>query len=142
MNRQKKYRLLEPGEPFLPGDECLRDNCKEWEKVPSIFMKCTYNPYAFLPIRREIILRAFCVYPGPTPLEEGCLLVFAKTNGQARAFTSRYGFWEYEFIEYHAHRAPDWDYLTKGDQPFAYETNQDLPKGARPFYSDEELDHE
>ena len=68
---------------------------------------------------------------------EGSLLVHAETRNRARTLASKSS-WEWPYIEIDAVLAD------KAQQPFAIrqrviESNDELPEGAPPFYSDEEL---
>jgi hypothetical protein len=69
---------------------------------------------------------------------EAHLLVFAPTRNRARQLAFENGTWEFEeYIYVRAVRAPMWDNLL--DVERVINTNEELPKGAEPFYTDEEF---
>jgi hypothetical protein len=68
---------------------------------------------------------------------EAHLLVFAETRNRARQMGFEHGTWDFEeYIHTRAKRAPAWDGLL--EQERVIDTNEDLPPGAPPFYSEGE----
>ena len=66
---------------------------------------------------------------------EGCLLVYARTRGQAKALALD-GPWDWDSWDWchlHCHRHPDWD-LDEHPPHMIVETNEDLAEGLKPFY--------
>lgn len=51
--QEQRYRLLERGEPVLPGDERLEDDCKAWSPVERWTFRAGYDPACFVPMRRR-----------------------------------------------------------------------------------------
>ena len=49
-----EYRLVVNGEQFQDGDETLDDNCETWTKLGRHFLKCHFNPFLNVPVRRAI----------------------------------------------------------------------------------------
>lgn len=82
-------------------------------------------------------LKAYCVYPGKDPADEGCLLVFAPTRGKACNFALHDwpGFY-LEFIDFTAVRRQAWDKYAVKDTIHSINDNADLPDGAPEFYDD------
>ena len=69
---------------------------------------------------------------------EADLLVFAETRGRARILAVENATWEYgDFINVGCVRAKKYDKFCENDERI-FDTNEDLPEGAPPFYSDEE----
>lgn len=83
-------------------------------------------------------LKAYIVFPGRDPADEGCLLVFAPTRGKAKNFAWGYGFWDSDYVDYNAWRRQSWDKWAVKDEMHCMETNEDLPDGAPKFYDDED----
>ncbi len=88
----------------------------------------------------EIKLKAYMAYPGESPLEAGCLLVFHETAGEAKKIGLDV-FWgtEFGYLDMRAIRKPDFDEWCKSNIPHCVKTNDDLPKGAPMFYKDIEI---
>lgn len=84
------------------------------------------------------MLKAYVVFPGETPIDEGCLLVFAETRNKARKFAHGHFWGECEYIYMTALRRPSWDSIAKGEVTYCVETNDGLPNGCVPFYVDTE----
>lgn len=54
-----RYRALETGEAFAPGDEILLDDCKTWsplelEGQDRIMSRSTFDPSIHVPTRRPV----------------------------------------------------------------------------------------
>ena len=82
-------------------------------------------------------MKAYSVYPGDSPHDSGCVLVFAENRNKAIYYAMRLGFWDDEYIDYKAYRFPEYDNLAKGKtEPFEIDCNEDLPKEYKPFYDD------
>jgi hypothetical protein len=83
-------------------------------------------------------LKAYCVYPGRDPADEGCLLVFAPTRGKARGFALRNWPGLYlEFTDFKAVRRQTWDKYAIKDGIHLIMDNSGLPNGAPKFYDEE-----
>lgn len=68
---------------------------------------------------------------------EAHLLVFAPTRNRARQLAFQNGTWEFEaYVYVRAIRAPQWDDIVSDER--VINANDELPKGAEPFYTDEE----
>jgi len=86
------------------------------------------------------MLKAYMVYPGDNIQEMGCLLVFAHGRNAARLL----GFHEFPsecaYIEFNAIRKPEFDIYVRldTDTPYSIDTNDELPEGAPPFYTEED----
>ena len=83
-------------------------------------------------------LRAWSVFCGEQ--YDGCLLVFAASRNEAKNIGYKkgpYGWDEYIYLR--AIRAPKHDIYANGSNPYIVVTNDELPDGAEPFYSDEEI---
>lgn len=85
-----------------------------------------------------MIAKAYIVYPGDNPIDEGCQLVFAENRNQARQYGLRY--WQADYVNMRANRRPEYDQWmpANAELPFAYETNEDLPEGCPAFYLEKE----
>ena len=87
-------------------------------------------------------MKAYMVHPGKDPFDEGCVLVYAPCRHDARMLTFRYGPWmDYGYIEFRAIRKPEYDKFYKPGKTGrngcpVIETNDELPKGAPPFFTD------
>ena len=79
-------------------------------------------------------LKAYVVFPGDTPMDEGCLLVFAENRHKARSHAK--GLFDCDYIDMTALRRPKWDDIAKGEVTYCIETNDALPDGCEPFYTD------
>ena len=79
--------------------------------------------------------KAYVVYPGNDPYDDGCVLVFAENRNKARSFTMTYGPWVGNtYLEMNARRVKQFDqYAT--DKPKIYDTNDGLPE---PFFTEPE----
>lgn len=64
-----------------------------------------------------------------------CLLVFARDRNEARSLSFHHGFWNCDYIYFHAIRKPIFDQYAQSDVAYAVETNDDLPEGVK-FYLD------
>lgn len=70
---------------------------------------------------------------------EAHLLVFAETANRARVLAFQNGTWDFEaYIYVRALRAPRWDGCFDHEQ--VVDTNDELPEGAPPFYTEEEYE--
>ena len=84
------------------------------------------------------MLKAFCVYPAPDPLDDGCCLVFARDAAQARWHGLQGIPWFADYIDMRANRVHELDrFAVPGSEPYVIETNDDLPDGAPEFFTDE-----
>ncbi len=85
-------------------------------------------------------LKAYSVYPGNDPRDMGCQLVFAPNRNKARmeAFPVLSSFWEIDYIDITAVRAPAWDIYVRIDTDKAYhlDENRELSEGAPEFYTE------
>jgi len=80
-------------------------------------------------------MKAWHVFSGD-PCESS-LLVFAETNGKARAMALYAGLWEYgDYIDIGIKRAKAWDGMA--DAGSVIETNNEIKEGFPPFYADED----
>ena len=80
------------------------------------------------------MLKAYVVFVGDSPLDEGCVLVFAYNRNAARLMAYHKGPWSVDYIEIKARRIKWFDKYIKDDIPKLFETNDDLPE---PFFTDE-----
>lgn len=88
------------------------------------------------PTPNENNMRAWMVFCGD-PLDS-CLLVYAATRNQARLVGLRRGPREWDhYTNISARRMPCYDSYAVGYIPYVLETNDNLPEGAEPFYTDE-----
>ena len=79
-------------------------------------------------------LKAYMVYPGNDPDDEGCILAYAETRNQARTVGYKDGPWiGTTYMEMTALRVAWFDVWAKGDKPYYHDSNDDLPK---PFFVD------
>lgn len=79
-------------------------------------------------------MKAFCVFPYPHPAVTGCVLIWAKNRGAARAMGEC--FFLESFIELGAWRSPEFDKYYSGNNFIT--SNAELPEGAPPFFVDPE----
>lgn len=81
----------------------------------------------------ECTMKAFhlCHRRFPT---EGALLVLSAKASTAKSLGIRKGPFDWDFTDISATRAKEWDGLFSA--PCVVEDNDELPKGAKPFYSD------
>lgn len=84
------------------------------------------------------MLKAYMTWAGDWTEDAGCLLVYAHNRNEARSFSFHYGFWDCDYIYFHAIRKPDFDQYAQGDSPYAIETNEDLPEGVMFYLDDDE----
>lgn len=74
--------------------------------------------------------------------ENWALLVFARTHNEAR-YTAHVHTHEpvfvgnSQYVDWSARRAKNWDQYSRGLDPYVIYINEDLPRGAKPFYSTE-----
>lgn len=101
---------------------CLR---KKNELLPC--WATTHNPF------NTVDMKAFMIYAGWP--QDGCILCFAETRNKARHACTGILF-EWEYAEMSTKRVPDYDKYAEEVGPAVIETNDDLPKGAPPFYRD------
>ena len=87
-------------------------------------------------------MKAYAVYVGDSPWNEGCVLVFAESRNAARVIGVRYGPWHANYLDMTALRKPDYDqWFTPwlknnvGSVPLI-ETNEELPPGCHTFFDD------
>jgi len=88
-----------------------------------------------------VILKAYMVYNVHDGWGELCFLTYAETRNQARAYVSRSGYGEDEYVDLGAVRKPDFDKYALRDTPHIIETNDYLPAGVS-FYAEDEKDEE
>jgi hypothetical protein len=82
-------------------------------------------------------LKAFMVYPGDNPYDEGCILCYANTRNQARTIGCTKGPWTGGiYMETNARRVAGFDRWAEGDEPFFHDTNDGLPE---PFFTNDVL---
>jgi hypothetical protein len=88
-------------------------------------------------VRLERVVRpilAYHVFAGDP--QDGSLLVFAPTASKARMLGMKKGPWEWDFYtDTRARRARAWDGIFNEEK--VIETNDELPKGTKPFYDDD-----
>ena len=85
-------------------------------------------------------MKAFCVYPAPDPIEDGCCLVFAHNRNQERWYGLQGVPWFADYIDMRAYRVPNFDqYIIPGLAPYVITTNDELPDGAIEFFTECEV---
>lgn len=82
------------------------------------------------------MLKAYNVYPGNDPFDEGCILVFADRRNKARLMGHHQGPWCVPYIEMSAKRVKNFDKHAIGNEPYFVESNEDLPE---PFFYEGEI---
>ena len=84
------------------------------------------------------MLKAYMVHPGESPIDAGCVLVFAESRNRARQHATEHGPWFAEYIHMRAVRRPRFDEWAEENTPRPYiiETNDDLPAAAPAFFDD------
>ena len=80
-------------------------------------------------------LKAYIVYPGDNPHDEGCILVFTENRHKARLRGALQGPWCVPYMEMNARRAKDFDKQAKGNVTYHVETNDELDE---PFFTNGE----
>ena len=77
-------------------------------------------------------LKAYNVYPGDGPYDEGCLLIFAETRNKAKLYGYKKGPWlGIVYIEMSAVRVKAFDKYAEGKEAYSVENNENL---SEPFY--------
>ena len=71
--------------------------------------------------------------------QDGCLLAFAENRNKAKS-VSVSGPFDWEYSEMNTRRVPAYDKYSEQDDSYVIECNDDLPKEAPPFFSDESYD--
>ena len=80
-------------------------------------------------------LKAYMVYPGKDPYDEGCILCYAHSRNQARTIGYTKGPWvAIDYLETNARRVVWFDRWARGNEPYYHDTNDGLPE---PFFTDE-----
>lgn len=78
----------------------------------------------------KIAMKAYCVYPGETSFDEGCVLVFAENRNKAKSIALHSGPWiGLWYLDFNAKRAPNFDKHYNGR--IIHDTNETLPE---PFF--------
>jgi hypothetical protein len=77
-------------------------------------------------------MKAYNVYPGETPFDDGCVLVYAETRNKAKLKAYRAGPWTLDYIDFKAIRVPKFDEYYNGRQ--LIEENRELPEDAPRFF--------
>ncbi len=84
----------------------------------------------------EELFRAYMVYPGNDPFDDGCVLVFAENRNKARSFAVLSGPWiGIHYLEMNGRRMKRFDQYAPSE-PKIYDTNDGLPE---PFFTDIEI---
>ena len=79
--------------------------------------------------------KAYMVFPGDDPFDQGCVLTFAESRNKAKSFTMIYGPWMgITYLEMNARRIKRFDKHSPVNGPKIFETNEELPE---PFFNDE-----
>jgi hypothetical protein len=77
------------------------------------------------------------VHPGKDPFDDGCVLVYASDRNKAKSLGFKKGPWiEFDYLDFRAVRKPVYDNLFKASGKYLIETNDELPEGAPPFFTD------
>lgn len=72
-------------------------------------------------------MKAFCVYPGKTSFDEGCVLVFANNRNKAKSIALNSGPWiGLDYMDFNAKRVPSFD--KHYDGKIIHDTNDTLPE--------------
>ena len=110
------------GDIILKKGHCYNSYCSEHRKK---------QPEELKPINK-----AYMVYPGVSPFDDGCVLTFAESRNKARSFTMTYGPWiGNTYLEMNAKRARRFDKYAPS-KPKIYDTNDGLPE---PFFTETEI---
>jgi hypothetical protein len=83
-----------------------------------------------------VTLKAYSVFPGEVPADQGSILVFAETTGKAKHIGCKawpgIGLF---FFDFNVWRIPKYDhYAVKHGKPAAFDCNSDLPDWIDPFF--------
>ena len=82
------------------------------------------------------MLKAYNVFPGKDPFDEGCILVFAETRNKARLVGLNGPWLHTDYLTMSARRVKRFDKYAEGERPYYYETNDELPE---PFFYEGEI---
>lgn len=83
------------------------------------------------------MIKAYMVYPGDNPFNEGCFLIYARKRNDARLIGFRN--WPShgpDYIDFRAIRKKNYDKFYRPGN-MIIEENRELPDGAPPFYTEE-----
>jgi hypothetical protein len=84
-------------------------------------------------------MKAWLVYPGETPNDEGCVLVYAPNKGKAKNIACKKGPWTAaDYIDFRARRVPSMDQYHRPGYPDLIERNEDLNPRAPYFFYERE----
>ena len=83
-------------------------------------------------------MKAWSVFPGDAPCDDGCIIVYAPTKNKAKLHAHQYGPWlGYSYVDYKAKRLKDYDKFhdsLRPTTPYHYESNIELPGDAPEFW--------